>query len=169
MTEDVNRVIGPAGSRKERGNWWVFLVIAMGIAILLMGTWLIILSKRLSAEEQQVVQQDYTITEARRTLEKRENELRVTRQTNDSLKASNSFLYSKRELTSMMRMRDSIASTLDLPEPGTLAVLLPERDTVMVLGISVRGNRYENVVNLQVARGSGEIMEVSPLRIEKRE
>ena len=98
-----------------------------------------------------------------KSIKRKKYEVEINR---DSLQRNLDYLWQYKTLVQSTKFRDQISSNFNF-EPGDRVRLKTDSSAVIVTDILVGGNRYNYFVKFVVKNKKGEVLEVSPLEIEK--
>lgn len=98
-----------------------------------------------------------------KSIKRKKYEVEINR---DSLQRNLDYLWQYKTLVQSTKFRDQISSNFNF-EPGDRVRLKTDSSAVIVTDILVGGNRYNYFVKFVVKNKKGEVLEVSPLKVEK--
>ena len=98
-----------------------------------------------------------------KSIKRKKYEVEINR---DSLQRNLDYLWQYKTLVQSTKFRDQISLNFNF-EPGDRVRLKTDSSAVIITDILVGGNRYNYFVKFVVKNKKGEVLEVSPLEIEK--
>lgn len=149
--------------KSKRNKKWIILLTSIILITIFIIYWQ---NKSIKEDEKGISELKENINQLNlqiKSIKRKKYEVEINR---DSLQRNLDYLWQYKTLVQSTKFRDQISSNFNF-EPGDRVRLKTDSSAVIVTDILVGGNRYNYFVKFVVKNKKGEVLEVSPLEIEK--
>ncbi len=149
--------------KSKRNKKWIILLTSIILITISIIYWQ---NKSIKEDEKGISELKENINQLNlqiKSIKRKKYEVEINR---DSLQRNLDYLWQYKTLVQSTKFRDQISSNFNF-EPGDRVRLKTDSSAVIVTDILVGGNRYNYFVKFVVKNKKGEVLEVSPLEIEK--